>query len=67
MICEPVVNLLTPIHSKAQELYQMIEGQNTTLCKLQEIAHRSRLAQCKVRPNASVVVGTLIQNLFFFF
>uniref|UniRef100_A0A665T3F9 Uncharacterized protein n=1 Tax=Echeneis naucrates TaxID=173247 RepID=A0A665T3F9_ECHNA len=29
----------------AQELYQMIEGQNTTLCKLREMAHRNQLAQ----------------------
>lgn len=33
---------------KAQELYQLIEGQNTTLCKLREMAHRNQLAQCKV-------------------
>lgn len=35
--------------SKAQELYQLIEGQNTTLCKLQEMAHHSQLAQSKVK------------------
>uniref|UniRef100_A0A665T3I6 Short myomegalin-like EB1 binding protein N-terminal domain-containing protein n=1 Tax=Echeneis naucrates TaxID=173247 RepID=A0A665T3I6_ECHNA len=29
--------------SEAQELYQMIEGQNTTLCKLREMAHRNQL------------------------
>ncbi|KAM8839150.1 myomegalin-like isoform 2-T2 [Synchiropus picturatus] len=34
--------------SEAQELYQMIEGQNSTLCKLQEIVHRNQLAQRKV-------------------
>uniref|UniRef100_I3JV53 Si:ch211-242b18.1 n=1 Tax=Oreochromis niloticus TaxID=8128 RepID=I3JV53_ORENI len=34
--------------NEAQELYQLIEGQNTTLCKLQEIAHRSQLAQTGV-------------------
>ncbi|XP_069013277.1 myomegalin-like isoform X4 [Embiotoca jacksoni] len=32
---------------EAQELYQLIEGQNATLCKLQEMAHRNQLAQCK--------------------
>uniref|UniRef100_A0A8D2ZJU8 Uncharacterized protein n=1 Tax=Scophthalmus maximus TaxID=52904 RepID=A0A8D2ZJU8_SCOMX len=31
--------------SEAQELYHMIEGQNATLCKLQEIAHRNQLTQ----------------------
>lgn len=34
---------------KAQELYQLIEGQNTTLCKLREMAHRNQLTQSKVR------------------
>uniref|UniRef100_A0A3Q3K620 CDK5 regulatory subunit-associated protein 2/Myomegalin coiled coil domain-containing protein n=1 Tax=Monopterus albus TaxID=43700 RepID=A0A3Q3K620_MONAL len=29
--------------SEAQELYQLIEGQNTTLCKLREMAHRNHL------------------------
>ncbi|XP_026230057.1 myomegalin-like isoform X3 [Anabas testudineus] len=36
--------------SEAQELYQLIEGQNTTLCKLREMAHRNQLAQSKVTP-----------------
>ncbi|XP_028283911.1 myomegalin isoform X3 [Parambassis ranga] len=39
--------------SEAQELYQLIEGQNATLCKLQEMAHRNQLAQ----HNASVGVS----------
>uniref|UniRef100_A0A3B5BNE7 Uncharacterized protein n=1 Tax=Stegastes partitus TaxID=144197 RepID=A0A3B5BNE7_9TELE len=34
--------------SEAQELYQLIEGQNTTLCKLQELAHRNQLSQLGV-------------------
>lgn len=33
---------------KAQELYQLIEEQNTTLCKLRELAHHNQLAQYKV-------------------
>uniref|UniRef100_A0A3Q3GIG9 Si:ch211-242b18.1 n=1 Tax=Labrus bergylta TaxID=56723 RepID=A0A3Q3GIG9_9LABR len=33
----------------AQELYQLIEGQNTTLCKLREMAHHNQLSKCKVR------------------
>uniref|UniRef100_A0A3B4YM11 Short myomegalin-like EB1 binding protein N-terminal domain-containing protein n=1 Tax=Seriola lalandi dorsalis TaxID=1841481 RepID=A0A3B4YM11_SERLL len=33
--------------SEAQELYQMIEGQNTTLCKLREMAHRNQFTQSK--------------------
>ncbi|XP_076000607.1 myomegalin isoform X2 [Genypterus blacodes] len=32
---------------EAQELYQLIEGQNATLCKLQEMAHRNQLSQSK--------------------
>uniref|UniRef100_A0A1A8LUS9 Phosphodiesterase 4D interacting protein n=2 Tax=Nothobranchius pienaari TaxID=704102 RepID=A0A1A8LUS9_9TELE len=31
--------------SEAQELYHLIEGQNNTLCKLQELAHRNQLTQ----------------------
>ncbi|XP_028328312.1 myomegalin isoform X5 [Gouania willdenowi] len=30
---------------EAQELYQLIEGQNATLCTLQELAHRNQLSQ----------------------
>lgn len=41
---------------KVQELYQLIEGQNTTLCKLREMAHRNQLAQCKVRGGGVVVI-----------
>lgn len=40
---------------KVQELYQLIEGQNTTLCKLREMAHRNQLAQCKVRRGGVVI------------
>lgn len=47
---------------KAQELYQLVEGQNTTLCKLREMAHRNQLAQCKVRRGARITVQTLIQD-----
>ncbi|XP_017277709.1 myomegalin isoform X3 [Kryptolebias marmoratus] len=34
--------------SEAQELYHLIEGQNNTLCKLQELAHRNQLSQSQV-------------------
>lgn len=47
---------------KTQELYQLIEGQNTTLCKLREMAHRNQLAQCKVRQKAGVMMQTQIQD-----
>ena len=43
----------------------MIEGQNNTLCKLREMAHRNQLAQCKVRPDPHIVVQTLMQNSSF--
>ncbi|KAM4727586.1 myomegalin isoform 7-T7 [Anableps anableps] len=36
---------ITTKDSEAQELYHLIEGQNSTLCKLQELAHRNQLAQ----------------------
>ncbi|XP_047223300.1 myomegalin-like isoform X2 [Girardinichthys multiradiatus] len=36
---------ITTKDSEAQELYHLIEGQNNTLCKLQELAHRNQLAQ----------------------
>ncbi|XP_070775639.1 myomegalin-like [Enoplosus armatus] len=39
--------------SETQELYQLIEGQNTTLCKLREMAHRNQLAQCKTPEGVS--------------
>ncbi|XP_068605286.1 myomegalin-like [Brachionichthys hirsutus] len=32
---------------EAQELYKLIDGQNASLCKLREMAHRNQLAQCK--------------------
>ncbi|XP_070831104.1 myomegalin-like isoform X8 [Chaetodon trifascialis] len=38
---------------EAQELYQLIDGQNTTLCKLREMAHRNQLAQCKAPEGVS--------------
>uniref|UniRef100_A0A3Q1FXV6 Uncharacterized protein n=1 Tax=Acanthochromis polyacanthus TaxID=80966 RepID=A0A3Q1FXV6_9TELE len=40
--------------SEAQELYQLIEGQNTTLCKLQELAHRNQLSQLGVSESLSL-------------
>ncbi|MED6287054.1 hypothetical protein CHARACLAT_012526 [Characodon lateralis] len=36
---------ITTKDSEAQELYHLIEGQNNTLCKLQELAHCNQLAQ----------------------
>uniref|UniRef100_A0A3Q2Q8G2 Uncharacterized protein n=1 Tax=Fundulus heteroclitus TaxID=8078 RepID=A0A3Q2Q8G2_FUNHE len=42
---------VTTKDSEAQELYHLIEGQNNTLCKLQELAHRNQLAQSQVIPS----------------
>uniref|UniRef100_H3DCX3 Uncharacterized protein n=1 Tax=Tetraodon nigroviridis TaxID=99883 RepID=H3DCX3_TETNG len=42
---------------EVQELYQLIEGQNTTLCKLREMAHRNQLAQCKAPEGVSESVA----------
>ncbi|CAK6952464.1 myomegalin-like isoform X6 [Scomber scombrus] len=39
--------------SEAQDLYQLIEQQNTTLCKLRELAHRNQLAQSKAPEGVS--------------
>ncbi|XP_028830939.1 myomegalin isoform X2 [Denticeps clupeoides] len=36
---------VTTKDNEAQELYKLIEGQNATLCKLREIAHRNQLQQ----------------------
>ncbi|TNM97762.1 hypothetical protein fugu_014008 [Takifugu bimaculatus] len=41
---------------EVQELYQLIEGQNTTLCKLRELAHRNQLAQSKAPEGVSEAV-----------
>ncbi|XP_036842291.1 myomegalin isoform X4 [Oncorhynchus mykiss] len=37
--------------NEAKELYQLIEGQNTTLCKLREMAHHNQITQHQVRPH----------------
>ncbi|XP_019712207.1 myomegalin-like [Hippocampus comes] len=39
--------------SEAQKLYQLIEGQNVTLNKLREMAHRNQLAQSKAPEGVS--------------
>ncbi|XP_068557567.1 myomegalin-like isoform X2 [Cebidichthys violaceus] len=39
--------------SEAQELYQLMEGQNSTLCKLREMLHRNQLAQFKAPEGVS--------------
>ncbi|XP_056149719.1 myomegalin-like [Lampris incognitus] len=46
--------------SEAHELYQLIEGQNATLCKLREMAHHNQLAQNKA-PDLGSEAGTLVQ------
>ncbi|XP_054479277.1 myomegalin-like [Anoplopoma fimbria] len=46
--------------SEAQELYQLMEGQNATLCKLREMVHRNQLAQYKAPAGVSETV-TLAQ------
>ncbi|KAK0137352.1 Myomegalin [Merluccius polli] len=38
---------------EAQDLYQLIEGQNATLCKLREMAHRNQLTQAKTPEGTS--------------
>ncbi|MEQ2174271.1 hypothetical protein GOODEAATRI_006164 [Goodea atripinnis] len=53
-------------NNMAQELYHLIEGQNNTLCKLQELAHRNQLAQSQVRPDACFLLGPLTQKLSLF-
>lgn len=36
--------------SQTEELYHVIEGQNETMAKLQDMLHRSQLGQLQVRP-----------------
>ena len=38
---------------QAQDLYQLIEGQNASLCKLREMTHRNQLTQAEVKPRTS--------------
>lgn len=52
----PICHGAHVFYLKVQELYQLIEGQNTTLCKLRELAHRNQLAQSKVRRGGAVVI-----------
>ncbi|KAG7273173.1 hypothetical protein CRUP_019300, partial [Coryphaenoides rupestris] len=40
-------------NNTAQDLYQLIEGQNATLCKLREMAHRNQLTQAKTPEGTS--------------
>uniref|UniRef100_A0A8C2X0F0 CDK5 regulatory subunit-associated protein 2/Myomegalin coiled coil domain-containing protein n=1 Tax=Cyclopterus lumpus TaxID=8103 RepID=A0A8C2X0F0_CYCLU len=42
--------------SEAQDLYQLMEGQNTTLCKLREMVHHNQLAQLKAPEGVSEYV-----------
>ncbi|XP_064869744.1 myomegalin-like isoform X5 [Oncorhynchus nerka] len=43
--------------NEAQELYQLIEGQNTTLCKLREMAHHNQITQHQAPEGGSEVAG----------
>uniref|UniRef100_A0AAY4EFB2 Short myomegalin-like EB1 binding protein N-terminal domain-containing protein n=1 Tax=Denticeps clupeoides TaxID=299321 RepID=A0AAY4EFB2_9TELE len=45
---------VTTKDNEAQELYKLIEGQNATLCKLREIAHRNQLQQMQVHNGGGV-------------
>uniref|UniRef100_A0A8C5GBT8 Short myomegalin-like EB1 binding protein N-terminal domain-containing protein n=1 Tax=Gouania willdenowi TaxID=441366 RepID=A0A8C5GBT8_GOUWI len=45
---------------EAQELYQLIEGQNATLCTLQELAHRNQLSQLGDALTLSRLQGELV-------
>ncbi|KAM4556869.1 myomegalin isoform 3-T3 [Fundulus diaphanus] len=51
---------VTTKDSEAQELYHLIESQNNTLCKLQELAHRNQLAQSQAPAGMSESL-TLVQ------
>ncbi|KAL0966450.1 hypothetical protein UPYG_G00295450 [Umbra pygmaea] len=42
--------------NEAQELYQLIEGQNATLCKLREMAHRKQITPTQAPEGGSEVV-----------
>uniref|UniRef100_A0A3Q2NS57 Uncharacterized protein n=1 Tax=Fundulus heteroclitus TaxID=8078 RepID=A0A3Q2NS57_FUNHE len=53
---------VTTKDSEAQELYHLIEGQNNTLCKLQELAHRNQLAQSQVIPSRLCSTGRSPKN-----
>lgn len=46
-------------------MYQLIEEQNTTLCKLRELAHHNQLAQYKVRSNEDAVGQTYMHTWSF--
>ncbi|XP_055084661.1 myomegalin isoform X2 [Periophthalmus magnuspinnatus] len=46
--------------NEAQELYQMLEGQNATLCKLKEMVQRNQLSQSK-SPEGSTEALTVAQ------
>ncbi|XP_045550318.1 myomegalin isoform X2 [Salmo salar] len=43
--------------NEAQELYQLIEGQNTTLCKLREMAHHNQITQHQAPEGGSEGAG----------
>nr|XP_046177996.1 myomegalin-like isoform X4 [Oncorhynchus gorbuscha] len=43
--------------NEVQELYQLIEGQNTTLCKLREMAHHNQITQHQAPEGGSEVAG----------
>ncbi|XP_070988578.1 myomegalin-like isoform X7 [Oncorhynchus clarkii lewisi] len=43
--------------NEAKELYQLIEGQNTTLCKLREMAHHNQITQHQAPEGGSEVAG----------
>ncbi|XP_030630521.1 myomegalin [Chanos chanos] len=46
--------------TEAQELYQLIEAQNATMCKLREMAHRNQFQQTQV-PEGGSGSGTEVQ------
>uniref|UniRef100_A0A1A7XLT9 Phosphodiesterase 4D interacting protein n=1 Tax=Iconisemion striatum TaxID=60296 RepID=A0A1A7XLT9_9TELE len=49
--------------NEAQELYHLIEGQNNTLCKLQELAHRNQLTQAPAGMSESLTMAQLQSEL----
>ncbi|XP_029561539.1 myomegalin isoform X3 [Salmo trutta] len=44
-------------NNEAQEMYQLIEGQNTTLCKLREMAHHNQITQHQAPEGGSEGAG----------
>uniref|UniRef100_A0A3B4DUI7 Short myomegalin-like EB1 binding protein N-terminal domain-containing protein n=1 Tax=Pygocentrus nattereri TaxID=42514 RepID=A0A3B4DUI7_PYGNA len=53
---------LTTKETEAQELYQVIEGQNTTMCKLREMAHHNQLQHTQVSVSLSLSLSLSLSH-----